>query len=817
MAEKKTAAKFLETRYFGLVIGFIVFLIMLALSLGTVLFKNAEQSLLDLNFRLRSGITAKRVQEGVSAQQRDWRISPDILIVGIDDRALARFGRWPFPRWRHADLVDAFARIKNQNERERALFLDVFFYEPSSSPEDDAQLVQAIGSNGRVFLETKLENLPNSGDTYDEYFGRQDVLDQNVGTLTNVTGDWQNVPDFLGLTSELKPYARAVHGYGHANFLGDADEVYRRQPLVVRLSKLEEEIPFDQLTPGTTVDTAHFERLAWIDRDGNPHDIPVPLTAARLTDLKRQLAKSAPLKVVEATDATPAQSYYVIRKYRDTFLPAITLSLALEYMHKKLSDAEVVLGQYIRIPSPEKFNVETQKWEPYTVLVTPPLLDKDGNTLKDATYRTLSEMRIPIDAAGQLLINYMGPRSSANPDGQQTFPVRSYSGYAASPPQADPARWPNTKAVGNRVIMVGAFAQGIGDEKTTPFGLMFGIEMHANALNTILMDNFLTSAGVTVNTIILFLMIMLVSLMVSRLSTIWSLIVTIVAIIAGFAAFTLLFDFRSYIVGFTAPAIGVFLSFLAVVAYRTVFEERDKRRIRDMFGKYVSPAVVDEILKNPPELGGVDKQMTVFFSDIRGFTSLSESMSPQELVNHLNLYLTAMTDLILEYNGTLDKYVGDEIMCFWGAPLPEPDHALLACKCALRQMQVLDEKNRSWPPEKRLDIGIGINTGKMTVGNMGSLGRMNYTAMGDEVNLGARLEGTNKQYYLENAQHYSKIIISEYTYALVKDKVIARELDNLRVKGKNKPVTIYELIDVPEGLEPPAKKDGQGKAAASRA
>jgi adenylate cyclase len=199
-------------------------------------------------------------------------------------------------------------------------------------------------------------------------------------------------------------------------------------------------------------------------------------------------------------------------------------------------------------------------------------------------------------------------------------------------------------------------------------------------------------------------------------------------------------------------------------------------------------------------LGGVDKELTVFFSDIRGFTTLSEGLSPQELVNHLNLYLTAMTDLILDYKGTLDKYVGDEIMCFWGAPVPEADHALLACKCAVKQIQVLNQMNQGWPPERRLSIGIGLNTGIMTVGNMGSIGRMSYTLMGDNVNLGARLEGTNKQYY-------TTIIMSESTYSEVKDKVVARELDNIRVKGKNKPVLIYELLDVPEGLEPPAKSN----------
>ncbi len=708
--------------------------------------------------------------------------------------------------------------MKDKGQRERAVFIDVFFIEPSETPEDDALLVSSIKNNGHVYLETFLTDNQNPPGTDDEFFGRQDILDQKSGTITDIKGDWLKVNTFFGLQSPLKPYARAVAGYGHANFFADGDQVYRRQPLVVRLSRLEEEIPFDDLKVDTPVDRAGFERLAWIGKDSVAHDIPLPLTVAVLADLKRQLEKSAPLRVEEKTETTPARSYYVVRKYKDTFLPSITLSLALDYMNRKLSDIEVVLGKYIRIPSPQSFNVDTQAWEPYKLLVAPAQVDKDGNVTREAQYKTLDEIKIPIDETGSLQINFMGYPSSASPDEQQTFPIRSYSGYAGAAPPPDPAKWPNTKRVGNMILMVGAFSQGTAsDQKPTPFGLMYGIEVHANALNTILMNNFLRSAGSGVNTLLLFALIMLVSLMVSRLSTVWSLVVTIGSMIVYFVVYTLLFDLDNTIIDFSGPAIGVFLSFLAVVAYRMIFEERDKRRIRDMFGKYVSPAVVDEILKNPPELGGVDKYMTVFFSDIRGFTSLSERLPPQELVNHLNQYLTPMTDLILEYKGTLDKYVGDEIMCFWGAPLPEPDHALLACKCALRQMEVLAEMNKGWPPEKRLDIGIGLNTGKMTVGNMGSLGRMNYTAIGDEVNLGARLEGTNKGYYTESAGHYSRVIISEYTYSLVKDKVIVRELDNLRVKGKNKPVVIYELVDVIEGLTPPAKVEGKGKVAAGSA
>jgi adenylate cyclase len=237
-------------------------------------------------------------------------------------------------------------------------------------------------------------------------------------------------------------------------------------------------------------------------------------------------------------------------------------------------------------------------------------------------------------------------------------------------------------------------------------------------------------------------------------------------------------------------------TFLSIVVYRAMTEERDKKFIRETFGKYVSPKVVDQLVEDPPELGGVDKELTVMFSDIRGFTSLSERMTPQELINHLNVYLTAMTDIILAYGGTLDKYIGDAIMAFWGAPLRQDDHAERACKCALRQMERLAELNATWPEPLRINIGIGLNSGIMTVGNMGSPTRMNYTLAGDNVNLGSRLEGTNKEYG-------TNIIVSEATYGPVHDKFLFRELDNIRVKGKNKPVGIYELIDCLGDIAPP--------------
>jgi adenylate cyclase len=803
MARRKGRSKIFETRYFGFIIGLIVFAFFYWLSFGLNVIESMEQSFfLDVCFNWKLTFRGEKIQEGVTIKRQNPFVSNDILIIGIDNKSLQRFGKWPFPRSVHASMINSFTRIRDQQKRERVLFLDVNFIEPDiNNPANDVILVKSIEENERVFLDTFLQPGELTGPLANEFMERQKTLIENYGAITKIKGDVSNILVSRSAEAPLKPYARAARGYGNASYAEDVDNVFRRQPLLTRLAEVIEEMRFSDLTPDHRVDRSNFERLSWIDRDNVIHDIPLPLTAEVLKKVKKEMEKKAPAKLVDTNkDGKPDQQFYVVRKYKDHIIPAITLTLALEYFNRSLSEIEINLGDHIYIPNPQVFNAETQKWEPYRLLVSPPVYksvkDSDGKQqevlVKEAVYRELDELKIPIDEKGSMLINFMGSRSSSDPSGYQTFPIRPYTGYIRDP-GPDASDWPKTKAVANKILMVGIFATGLAeDEKPTPYGLMYGVEINANALNTILMNRFLIPVPKWVNVLILLSGIMFISFMTSRVSTIWSLVSTLLLILVFFLVVIYIFDFASTIITFTAPALGVLLTFLAIVAYRVMTEERDKARIKNMFGKYVSPAVVDQILDNPPELGGVDKELTVFFSDIRGFTTLSENMSPQALVNHLNVYLTAMTDIILEYHGTLDKYVGDEIMCFWGAPLPQEDHALHACRCAIEQMEKLRQLNESWSLERRINIGIGINSGIMTVGNMGSMGRMNYTLTGDMVNLGARLEGTNKEYG-------TNIIISEYTYGLVKDKVVVRELDNIRVKGKSKPVLIYELLDVTDG------------------
>jgi adenylate cyclase len=247
------------------------------------------------------------------------------------------------------------------------------------------------------------------------------------------------------------------------------------------------------------------------------------------------------------------------------------------------------------------------------------------------------------------------------------------------------------------------------------------------------------------------------------------------------------------------PLLTMVIVYTAVTLYRYIIEEREKRKIRGAFSFYVNPSVVNEMLKNPEKLklGGDKKELSVLFSDIRGFTTLAEEMEPETLVNLLNEYLTDMTNVVFEFDGLLDKYIGDAVMAVFGAPLEQADHPMLACRTALKMLERLRKMQEKWEAEgtPRLDIGIGINTGPMVVGNMGSERRFDYTVMGDSVNLASRLEGINKEYG-------TQVVISEFTHDRVKDDFFCRELDAVRVKGKVRPVKIFELVALRSDEDP---------------
>jgi adenylate cyclase len=339
------------------------------------------------------------------------------------------------------------------------------------------------------------------------------------------------------------------------------------------------------------------------------------------------------------------------------------------------------------------------------------------------------------------------------------------------------------------------YATGVGTAKDMhlgPYGDMAGIEHHAYAINTILNQDFAHVAPPWVNLLILLGIGLIMGLYQPRVPTGMSFVLALVIAVV-FTGITLYvsFDLFSYHHVFPTVLIMQFVQLVAFIGFKALTEEENVKFIRTTFSKFVSQDVVEELLANPEaiSLGGSKKEITVFFSDVRGFTTISEALSPEGLVSLLNEYLSEMTELIIDYRGTIDKYMGDAIMAFWGAPARNDDHAYYACVAAIAQYRALQQLQKRWSERNIpvIDIGIGINTGLAVVGNMGSSRRMDYTLMGDTVNLGSRLEGITKTYGV-------KICISEFTYERVKDRVYARELDLVRVKGKLEPVRIYELM-----------------------
>ena len=251
---------------------------------------------------------------------------------------------------------------------------------------------------------------------------------------------------------------------------------------------------------------------------------------------------------------------------------------------------------------------------------------------------------------------------------------------------------------------------------------------------------------------------------------------------------------RGWWLNFSVPALTLVSNVLLVSLYRALVEEKEKRRVRTAFGQYLSPEVIRRLLLNPQLVEPKKTEITVMFSDIRGFTTISENLDAQDLAIFLNQYLSDMTKLVFEYAGTLDKYIGDAVMAFWGAPFETDDHAVNGCYSALHMMEKVRAMQKEWQAQgkPKLDIGIGLNSGVASVGNMGSALRYGYTALGDTVNLSSRLEGLNKDYG-------THIIVNETTYAATQyANFVYRELDLIRVKGKNHPV--FDLrIDLPQG------------------
>jgi adenylate cyclase len=391
------------------------------------------------------------------------------------------------------------------------------------------------------------------------------------------------------------------------------------------------------------------------------------------------------------------------------------------------------------------------------------------------------------DAIGRMMIDYEGAVA--------TYPYVSIADVVSH-------KFPPGTFKG-KIVLVGASATGIGDLRSTPFGGINypGVEIHANVIDNILNKHFLFRGADQIVVDLLLILLVGVPLglwlaLAKPRSMLFGLFLLVPFAFGVWYAFL-----HGWWLNFIIPS-GTLVANVGLVAmYRALVEEKEKRRVRGAFQQYLSPEVIRRLLENPDLVKPRKTEISVMFSDVRGFTTISEKLDAQELAALLNEYLTDMTQIVFRHSGTLDKYIGDAVMAFWGAPFENRKHATDGCHAALEMIARLKEMQKKWKIEGKplLDIGVGLCTGVASVGNMGSELRYGYTALGDIVNLSSRIEGLNKEYG-------THILLSDTTYAAVEDPLLVfRELDLIRVKGKLQPVTLYELVaarGTPEGDAP---------------
>lgn len=424
----------------------------------------------------------------------------------------------------------------------------------------------------------------------------------------------------------------------------------------------------------------------------------------------------------------------------------------------------------------------------------------DKVTIFGAQGVALGRSFIPTDMFGRMHINYLGR--------ERTFPYVSATDVLSG--RVSPELFKD------RIVLIGTSALSIYDLKNTPFSAnMPGVEKHATIIANIMGNNFIRKAPVYIDVLAVMLAGAAALLMGARMGALPSFILYDILLAFILISNQAVFTLAGLRVNLVYPLLTVLTAGAFIISYRYLIEERRAREIRRMFSNYVTERVVNELIRNPEmaRLGGARREVTVLFSDLCGFTSYSEKHAPEDVVSILNEYLTAMTEVIFRWEGTLDKFIGDAIVAFWGAPLRQENHAELAVRCALHMIKRLQDLQKKWIAEGKtpLSMGIGINTGEVLVGNIGAEGKkMDYTVIGDQVNIGSRVESLTRKFS-------TNILMTEMPLREIEAMVQSNRIGHVSirgvatvvVKGKEKPVKIYEISSLPDSERSEITESGE--------
>jgi len=751
-----------------------------------------------------------------------------VALLTVDSKAVETLGRWPWPRTLMAQSIDkaieggakvlGFDIVFAEAQRNELLQSaeDLFFQGIIDESQKQRMIQMAMSQDGDMALAAAMDRHKSQvvGGTYYQYAEDQNLPPGDVDycmdmvfkstpefklwdqeeVLVSVQDPAQVTPPFVmaeifeqilkakreGILSSLQANNPDIDSHSlkiqaHRellnsciHFFDDAEEIF---------SGIWQSHILSQMNPAEFNFPTYRDWLNDFQSKARPTGIPlVDGWDMNIPKLQSAMSHNSYFNAHQDSDGTIRSSSLVSRTGLFYF-PSLSLK---SYLVGSGRNASITLGY-----NPATGRKEVTKFE---------ITDNNTGEVVET---------IPTDGQGRLQINYYGP--------QKMFPHLSFAELLSDSETLtiqervlDPKtlEWEEKDVqvdrktfLNGKYLLIGATATGIFDLRVTPFEKKTfpGLETHANTLANILERNFLKPWEDERSQMPLFLLILGLThaILLTQLGALGGMLVTLVFISAvlGLDKFVL-FD-QGLLVTIVWPLLLLLTIYLFLTTYRYLTEERGKKELRQTFQKYVSPSIVEEILSDPKniELGGKKMDLTIFFSDVRGFTTISEKLDPHALSDLLNEYLTPMTEIVFKNQGTLDKYMGDAVMAFFGAPIPIEKHAHFACRAALESLTKLFQLQKEFALRGLpiIDIGIGLNSGEVSAGNMGSETVRSYTVMGDAVNLASRLEGINKEYG-------TRIIISEFTFRKVSDAFTCREIDWVRVKGKTKPVKIYELI-----------------------
>ena len=745
-----------------------------------------EMSLIEEGALSPSGILRRLDREALDFKFRsrsdDKLPEAQVIIAGIDEKSIQRFGLWPWNRSVIADFVDSVTTRGpggEPGEGARVVVFDAVFSDtaqPRTGPGGLNPIQESF--QNRVEWDTQLQRIQQQHDSAERavqtlarrlksqpseailealtgaqkaHAAAREILEKARQTLNKSTTTQPAPSPEALLAAAITRNSRTVLGYfcffRERDLLGVSPEKHgeglatlQRSALSQLFSREEQSLEDTPLSLIKPLPDKHIRDLQLNHEDLIAVRAPLPI-------LSEGAAAFGHFNAAPDQDG-PIRRLGLLYRYGDQLYPALSLVAAAQYFDSKIRplDGEIL-----------------------------------PHTLSGVEFG--GPRAAPTTPDGELLLNYYQAPERYFP----TYSVADFIDGTVSP-----------EVYRAKIVRFGMTAQGLYDLRPNPFSPTTpGGYIHAMAIQNMLDGRFMQRFyGMALLEAILYLLVgLLLGLLLPRMPP-WSGVLVTLGVGGGLYLYDslVLFPSGNWFLA-VYPLLEVVCIFIGINVYGYLTEGREKRKIRSAFQFYLTKSVVDEVLEEPRKLklGGEKRICTVLFSDIRGFTSISETLEAEKLVALLNEYLTPMTNMVFKHDGTLDKYMGDAIMAIFGAPIAHPDHAARACETALDMMVSLKALQVDWAQRglPHLDIGIGVNTGPMSVGNMGSEVRFDYTVMGDNVNLGSRLEGLNKQYG-------TNIIISESTYEKAGGGVFARELDSVRVKGKLEPVRIYELLGVGE-------------------